>query len=118
MDNDGCWGPVCIDKPVAERCHSFHRLVTTPTVAVRPGRAVSPVLNLPRKNTLARSVYDLIGLHHGLSDDGLEFYTGRSHQSVSAARNRLMERGLIKDSGRRTQTRYKNEAIIWVQVPL
>jgi hypothetical protein len=52
----------------------------------------------------------------GYTDDELEQTLARSHQSVSATRNGLMNDGLIVDSGQRRKTRYGNEAIVWVAV--
>lgn len=73
----------------------------------------APMSALPRKGTLARQVFDLIGSRRGLTDDELEYATGRSHQSVSSARNRLMEDGLVYDSGEVRTTRYGHDATVW-----
>lgn len=50
----------------------------------------------------------------GLTDDELETLTCRSHQSLSATRNTLMNDGLIVDGSHRRPTRYGNMAIAWV----
>ena len=50
----------------------------------------------------------------GLTDFDLEDALGRSHQSVSAARNALMMSGLVTDSGKRRPNRRGNNAIVWV----
>lgn len=49
----------------------------------------------------------------GWTDDELERATSRTHQSVSAARNTLMRKGYIIDSGQRRKTRSGNDAIVW-----
>ena len=51
----------------------------------------------------------------GLTDDQLEMKLNRSHQSVSGSRNNLVKNGLVMDSKRRRETRYGNEAIVWVK---
>lgn len=55
--------------------------------------------------------------NHGLTDDEIERNTHLTHQSVSAARNTLMRKGYIADSGQRRPTRSGNEAIVWKVVP-
>jgi hypothetical protein len=74
---------------------------------------------LPRYGTRRREVFDLIhkSADRGMTDDELEDVSGRSHQTVSATRNTLMNDGLIADSGQRRPTRYGNEAIVWVVQP-
>lgn len=49
----------------------------------------------------------------GFTDDELEMKTGRTHQSVSAARNTLFRKGLIHPTGERRSTRSGNDAIVW-----
>lgn len=49
----------------------------------------------------------------GWTDDDLERALLRSHQSVSAARNTLVRKGYITDSGQRRKTRSGNPAIVW-----
>jgi hypothetical protein len=51
---------------------------------------------------------------YGATDDELEVTLGRTHQSVSAARNTLVRKGQVIDSGRRRKTRSKNAAIVWL----
>lgn len=50
----------------------------------------------------------------GATDWNLETALHRSHQSVSAARNTLVRKGLLVDSGKRRDTGYGNAAIVWV----
>lgn len=71
---------------------------------------------LPRYGTRRREVFDLIHKagDRGMTDDELESVSGRSHQTVSATRNTLMNDRLIADSGQRRATRYGNDAIVWV----
>ena len=49
-----------------------------------------------------------------LTDFDLEDLLGRTHQSVSAARNALMMAGLITDSGERRKNRRGNNCIVWM----
>jgi len=51
---------------------------------------------------------------YGLTDDELEIDLRRSHQSVSGARNHLVKRGYLADSGQRRVNRWGNQAIVWV----
>lgn len=73
---------------------------------VASGTFQEEVLNLFRYTGPARRA-------HGWTDDELEQHTGRTHQSVSAARNTLMRKGYIADSGQRRKTRSGNDAIVW-----
>jgi hypothetical protein len=50
----------------------------------------------------------------GLTDFDLESALGRSHQSVSAARNTLMNAGLVTDSGKTRPNARGNRCIVWV----
>lgn len=50
----------------------------------------------------------------GFTDDELEIGLGRSHQSVSAARNTLMRRGYVVATDERRQTRWGNPAVVYV----
>jgi hypothetical protein len=49
----------------------------------------------------------------GRTDDEIEVMLGRSHQSVSAARNHLVKRGYLTDSGKTRKNRWNNDAIVW-----
>lgn len=49
----------------------------------------------------------------GFSDDEIEVALNRSHQSVSGARNTLVRKGYVVDSGERRPNRYGNMAIRW-----
>jgi DNA-binding MarR family transcriptional regulator len=53
----------------------------------------------------------------GLTVDQLEQRLARSHQSVSARVNQLMELGWIRDSDVRRPTRSGRRAIVWVLTP-
>jgi hypothetical protein len=50
----------------------------------------------------------------GLTDFDLEDALGRTHQSVSAARNVLMNAGLVTDSGKTRPNARGNRCIVWV----
>lgn len=72
-----------------------------------------------RAGTLQRDVLSKIAtysaLWDGITDDELEELLGRTHQSVSAARNILVRKGLVTDSGLRRNTRSGNKAIVWTR---
>lgn len=50
----------------------------------------------------------------GLADHEMETILGRSHQSLSATRNTLMNKGYIVASGEIRKTSYGNDAAVWV----
>ena len=50
----------------------------------------------------------------GLTDFDLESALGRTHQSVSAARNALMRSGLVCDSGKVRPNARGNNSIVWM----
>ena len=68
----------------------------------------------PKLGSQMWRVLDIIRAHQPLTDDGMEQFLGLTHQSVSAARNTLVRRGLVVDSGKRGRTRSGNKAILWV----
>lgn len=68
----------------------------------------------PRSGTQQALILDLITVYGGLTDEQIEELTGHSHQSASAARNALMNKGWVLDSGQRRKNRNGNEAIIWI----
>lgn len=130
-DDDGCWCPVCLDKPKPERCHEFVSAPAPPPKkepppvdrdVVRVGHDHPETAHkaaakaMPRSGTLRRQVYDTIAAAgpRGATDDEIEKGLNRSHQSVSGARNTLSGDDLIRDSGLRRKTRYRNDAIAWV----
>lgn len=76
------------------------------TDVVREGTVQDHILN--------QFMLDFSGLGIGLTDDDLERLTGRAHQSVSAARNHLVKRGYVTDSGQRRKNRYGNPAVVWL----
>ena len=61
--------------------------------------------------TLFVNVYRAGGI--GATDDETEVALRRSHQSVSSARNTLVKRGYLVDSGYTRPNRYGNMAIRW-----
>lgn len=117
-----CWCPGCLRLPEEERCRDFEPIVEStgkhhekPRVDKRvQADIIERRKALPRVGTFRRMVWDQIGRMGGATDDELEYALGKSHQSVSAARNSLMEDDLIRDSGEKRPTRYDNEAIVWV----
>lgn len=50
----------------------------------------------------------------GLTDDQMETRLRRSHQTVSSARNWLVEAGWVRDSGQRRKTRSGRMAVVWM----
>lgn len=71
------------------------------TDRIKAGTVMDEVLYLIRVSTI------------GMTDDDLERKTGRSHQSVSAARNTLMRRGYVGATEKRRNTRYGNPAVVY-----
>jgi hypothetical protein len=67
----------------------------------------------PRLGSIQADILELIRWK-GRTDDELEEVLRRSHQSVSASRNTLARKGLIRDSGTTRKNRYMNDAIVWV----
>jgi hypothetical protein len=51
---------------------------------------------------------------HGATDDELERETGLSHQTVSARRRGLVQKGRVVDSGLRRLTRSGRKATVWI----
>lgn len=49
----------------------------------------------------------------GATDDDIEVALGRAHQSVSAARNSLVRKGYLVDTGERRPNRHGNMAVRW-----
>jgi len=71
-----------------------------------------------REGTIQDAVLTLfVNLYHaggiGATDDEVEVALRRSHQSVSSARNTLVKRGYLVDSGYTRPNRYGNMAIRW-----
>lgn len=129
-DEDGCWCPRCLMRGAA-RCQEFVPQEVHSDGRPKVNRKVAPVGHkhpstaheaarkaMPRSGTRRFTVYRLIeqaGTTNrvGMTDDELEKATAKSHQSVSATRNTLMNDGLIEDSGLRRRTQWGNEAIVW-----
>lgn len=128
-DPHGCWGPECLNGPPERRCKVWHPVeVVTPPVkrAVTRTRHDAPqtshdaAANAKLKvGSLRYDVHRSIGFAgiEGRTDDELEEILVRSHQSVSAARNTLVNDGLLVDSGIRRKTRTGNDAIVWIITP-
>ena len=121
--------PVCArcGMPRPNRCHATSDAlppVTTPVARVRhdaPATSVrAAAAALPRTGTIRAEIVDLIGRSPaGLTDDDLERITGRSHQSVSAARNSLVRDGWLTPASGPLgpvvrPTRFGNDATVWV----
>lgn len=71
-----------------------------------------------RAGSVLEQVIGLYAPHHsaytrGLTDDEMEFHLHRAHQSVSSARNTLVAKGLLYDSGETRKTRSGNNATVW-----
>jgi hypothetical protein len=84
--------------------------------APETSKAVAPRI---REGSLQDDVLQLfVNLAHtgvaiGATDDDIEVSLKRSHQSVSGARNTLVRKGYLVDSGERRPNRYGNMAIRW-----
>lgn len=127
--DERCWCTRCLAVPLARRCEAYvdghgadaGPLATPDTPASYVGAQHPDTARrmaaetLPRTGTLRRAVYDLVAAagHRGMSDDDLEVATGRTHQSVSGARNTLARDLLVVDSGARRDNRHGNPAIVW-----
>lgn len=71
---------------------------------------------MPRAGTRLLVIYELICKSgDGMTDFEIEEATGMAHQSASAARNVLMNRGLIMDAGETRKNARGLDAIVWVQ---
>lgn len=70
---------------------------------------------MPRSGTKGAYLWSLFiaAGEYGLTDDEIEIETGWTHQSASAARNGLMTRGLLTDSGQRRKNRRGLACIVW-----
>lgn len=81
----------------------------------RPTSAAAVARNVESLKGLRRLVYNTLAKAPlGLTDFDLETATGRSHQSVSAARNALMMAGLVTDSGKTRPNARGNASIVWM----
>lgn len=71
---------------------------------------------LPRSGSRLARIYSLIQSRsgYGATDSEIESALEMSHQSASAARNTLMNRGLLKDSGQRRKTASGAMAKVWI----
>lgn len=72
----------------------------------------------PRSGTLRRRIVEaVLASRDGLTDYQLEEATGRTHQSVSSARNGLVNDSWLVNTGRTRMNRHGNEAIVWGPTP-
>ena len=124
--DEGCWGKVCLRLPVARRCQTYAPRSSTQPALVEgqaellPGATpATPAVLALRPGSFRRTLYDAVARAgaRGMTDDELERLLGRSHQSVSAARNGLTSAGHLVDSGQRRDTRYGRPATVWVIRP-
>lgn len=67
---------------------------------------------LPRSGTFRRQMFDTLR-QQPMTDDELEIYFGRSHQSVSGCRSTLFKDGWLRNTGDTRRNRYGNDAIVW-----
>lgn len=69
----------------------------------------------PKAGTLQEKVLDTIrSRRDGMTDEEIEQALSLKHQTASAARNSLMNKGLVADSGFRRNNLNGNPAIVWV----
>lgn len=123
-DEDGCWGHECMFGP-SDRCQEFIAVEITKAdvkrAVTRTGHdhpqtsfdAAEKVL--PRIGSIRYDIYRsiLFSANQGRTDEELESILCKKHQTISAARNTLMNDGLIHDSGIRRPTTSGAEAICW-----
>jgi hypothetical protein len=102
------------------RSHGYQVLSPKPHAKpkVRTGAPDTSKAIEPKLNSGLGRVLDLLRTHpeRGHTDDELEEWTGRTHQSVSAARRNGVIKGLIYDTGEKRKTRSGNDAIVWKAV--
>lgn len=90
------------------------RMTSTPTDTQIEAAKVAKV----KAGTKQETILNLVASFgdQGLTDNELEIITKWTHQSVSGARNALMMRGMIRDSGQRRPNQRGNREIAWVSV--
>jgi hypothetical protein len=72
----------------------------------------------PKHGSMRRTIYQLVNQRTlGSTDRELEELTGWPHQTVSAARNSLVENGWLYDSGQRRRFLGSRESIVWKARP-
>jgi hypothetical protein len=98
------------------RANGYQVTEPRPDAEVRVRRNAPDTSHLvePKLGTQMERVLRMIEKYQPITDDGIEDMIGLTHQSVSAARNALVRRGLVVDSGKRWPTRSGNKAIQWV----
>lgn len=80
-----------------------------------PARVVQAILASVPRTKLVDGAYRST---QAMTCDQLETALGGTHQSVSAAVNKLAKNGLLKDSSYRDLTRSGRPAILWELTPL
>lgn len=117
--NEGCWGRKCLKGPDDARCQEYVPRESRSSTRERlPGPVAAEKtaqLLASRRDTLKRRVFVLFQQRRdvGYTDDELEVVLAKSHQSISACRNALMNEGLILDSGKKRENRYGSPSIVW-----
>ena len=71
----------------------------------------------PKSGTIQRRILELITEHGGLTDEQIENLLHLKHQSASAARNVLMNKGWVINSGKTRRNLNGNYAIVWIANP-
>lgn len=61
-----------------------------------------------------KKIVSVIRARTGATDEEVEDQTGMKHQTISANRRHLVERGVLRDSGQRRNTRSGRSAIVWI----
>lgn len=79
--------------------------------------------DLPLKGSVRRRIIEAVTAQHssfgvGMTDEEIERRLRKPHHTVSAARNHLMERGWLRDSGERHPTSNQRDAIRWAPTDL
>lgn len=80
----------------------------------KPTQIAAAMAIHPKSGTIQCRILELITKHDGLTDEELERLLGMKHQSVSAARNVLMNKGWIVNSGETRPNLNGNKAIVWI----
>lgn len=74
---------------------------------------VMAAMAAPQAGSLRRMMVAALESVGPMTDDEMERYLRRSHQSVSACRNRLVADGWVEKTGQRRRTQHGNPAAVW-----
>jgi hypothetical protein len=102
----------------AARGHTSGRGLSGSEIPVgrgHPAHAQDMARRALKQGTLRYEVWRSLTREPG-TDDDLEIRLGRSHQSVSGCRKKLVDDGWVVDTGQLKLNRYGNAATVWAGV--